>query len=95
MATREQAIMMQEVYQAIKDNGFTNRHELNEFLLKDKEKYKEHLKWVSMDTIYFDKESADMMIDRCQKILNGDYSWRKSSKPQKETESNKNNGTGL
>ena len=97
MATKEQAIMMQEVYQAIKDNGFKNRHELNEFLLKDKEKYKEHLKWVSMETIYFYKESADMMIDRCQRILNGDYSWRKSSKPQSshKAKSNENNGIGL
>lgn len=40
MASREQAIMMQKVYQAIKNNGFKNRHELEDFLLKDKEKYK-------------------------------------------------------
>ena len=86
MATKEQAIMIQEVYQTIKDNGFKNRHELEKFLLKDREKYKEHLEWVSMDTIYFTKNSADIMIDRCQKILNGDFSWRKSSEPKKETD---------
>lgn len=91
MATREQAIMMQEVYQAIKDNGFKDYHELTEFLLKDAKKYEEHLKWISMDTIYFSKESADKMLDRCQKILNGDISWRKSSEPK----SNKNNEIGL
>ena len=98
MATREHAIMMQEVYQAIKDNGFKNRHELEKFLLKDREKYKEHLEWVSMDTIYFTKNSADIMIDRCQKILNGDdISWRKSSKPQSshKVKSKENNGIGL
>lgn len=88
MATREQAIMMQEVYQAIKNNGFKNRHELEDFLLKDKEKYKEHLEWISMDTIYFTEKAADMMIDRCQKILSGDnISWRKSS----NVKSSKNN----
>ena len=92
MATRQQAIMMQEVYQAIKDNGLKNRKELNDFLLKDEEKYKEHLKWISMDTIYFSEKAADMMIDRCQKILNGDFSWRKSSKSQKV---NENSGIGL
>ena len=82
MATREQAIMMQEVYQAIKDNRFKNRHELAEFLRKDTKKYEKHLKWIMTDTIYFYEESADMMIDRCQNILNGDDSWRKSSEPQ-------------
>ena len=88
MATREQAIMIQEVYQAIKDNGLKNRKELNDFLLKDEEKYKEHLKWISMDTIYFSEKAADMMIDRCQKILNGDdISWRTPSEL-----SNKYNG---
>ena len=40
MATKEQAIMMQEVYQAIKNNGFKNRHELEDFLLKDEKNLK-------------------------------------------------------
>ena len=84
MATKEHAIIMQEVYQAIKDNRFKNRKELTEFLLKDAKKYEKHLEWVSMDTIYFSKESVDMMLDRSQKILSGDnISWRKSSSTHK------------
>lgn len=61
---RESVKMVYEIYKIIQDNHLSNRDELQAFLLQNRERYEQHLELVITDTIYFEPQAVQDMLNR-------------------------------